>query len=203
MIGSCRPPQKGTRMPNFDSIRYEAKNGLARSPSPGRRKAMRCPLTCSASWVTRPDWPAAIPLSAGVLVAGEGSSFCAGIDLGLLPQLAPLAAGASGHPDDLRSFVRLAQRPFLPLARMPKPTLAAVQGDALGAGFQLALACDLRVAATDVRLGMLDAPLRSSSGHASLTPPWPRWSRRSDRIGPPRHCVTWWHRKARQAMQAR
>src|SRR5437870_11718432 len=81
----------------------------------------------------------------GVLVAGEGISFCAGIDLALLMDLA--AVGGSRF----RSFVLLAQRPYRALARMEKPVIAAVQGDALGAGFQLALACDVRVVATDVR----------------------------------------------------
>src|SRR5437867_2285386 len=86
----------------------------------------------------------------GVLVAGEGPSFCAGIDLTTLMELA--TAGEARF----RSFVQMAQRPYRVLAAMPKPTVAAVQSHALGAGFQLALACDLRVVATDVRFGMLE-----------------------------------------------
>src|SRR2546427_1792360 len=50
----------------------------------------------------------------------------------------------------------MAQRPYLAIARMEKPTVAAVQGHALGAGFQLALACDLRVAAPDALFAMLE-----------------------------------------------
>jgi enoyl-CoA hydratase/carnithine racemase len=85
-----------------------------------------------------------------VLVRGDGPSFCAGIDVTLLGQL----AGTRGAR--LRSFIRTAQRPFLTLAQMDKPSVAAVQGHALGAGFQLALACDLRVCAEDVRLALLE-----------------------------------------------
>jgi enoyl-CoA hydratase/carnithine racemase len=50
----------------------------------------------------------------------------------------------------------MAQRPYVVLSRLEKPTLAAVQGHALGAGFQLALACDLRVLAMDAQLALLE-----------------------------------------------
>ncbi|HEX2030911.1 MAG TPA: enoyl-CoA hydratase-related protein [Actinomycetota bacterium] len=85
-----------------------------------------------------------------VLVRAQGPSFSAGIDFTLLGQL----AGTRGAR--FRSFVRMAQRPFALLAQMDKPTVAAVQGHALGAGFQLTLACDLRIAAEDARFAMLE-----------------------------------------------
>ncbi|MFL5798474.1 MAG: enoyl-CoA hydratase/isomerase family protein [Actinomycetota bacterium] len=85
-----------------------------------------------------------------VLVRGEGPSFCAGIDLSSFPDL-------FGKPArELREFVALAQRPFAVLASMPKPTIAAVRGHALGAGCQLAIACDLRIAADDAQFGILE-----------------------------------------------
>ena len=95
------------------------------------------------------------PAVRAVLVRGEGPSFCAGIDLSLIGELAGLASGAEGR--DFSTFVDLAQRPFRRLALMAKPSVAAVQGHALGAGFQLALACDLRVAGRDAQFGMLEA----------------------------------------------
>jgi len=85
-----------------------------------------------------------------VLVRGEGQSFCAGIDLTAFGDL------MRGSADVLREFIVVAQRPFGLLASMPKPTVAAVQGHALGAGFQLALACDLRLAAEGASFGMLE-----------------------------------------------
>jgi len=94
------------------------------------------------------------PAVRAVLVRGDGPSFCTGIDLAVMGDLAGLA---SSGEEGFGRFVSLAQRPFRTLALMPKPTLAAVQGHALGAGFQLALACDLRVAGHDVKFGMLEA----------------------------------------------
>lgn len=83
-----------------------------------------------------------------VLVKGNGKSFSAGIDVTLLGQL----AGTRGAR--FRTFLRTAQLPGEWLTLMEKPTVAAIHGNALGAGFQLALSCDLRIAADDVQLAL-------------------------------------------------
>jgi 2-(1,2-epoxy-1,2-dihydrophenyl)acetyl-CoA isomerase len=85
-----------------------------------------------------------------VMVSGDGPSFCAGIDLTLLGQLSGTVEAG------FETFVEGVQRPFRLLASMDKPTIAAVRGHALGAGFQLALACDLRVAAEDATFAVLE-----------------------------------------------
>ena len=144
-------------MPDFESIRYQVHDGLAQITlaRPDKRNAISLKMFQELGDAT--EAAGGDQEIRAVLVAGEGPSFCAGIDLALLAELAPLAASAAEEPDPFRAFVRMAQRPYLALARMPKPTVAAVQGHALGAGFQLALACDLRVAATDAKFGMLEA----------------------------------------------
>jgi enoyl-CoA hydratase/carnithine racemase len=144
-------------MSDFDTIRYEVNDGVASITlaRPDKRNALS--LDTFRELGDAAEAAGGDPAVRAVLVAGEGPSFCAGIDLGLLAKLAPLVAETRQDPDGFRSFVRLAQRPFFALAAMPKPTLAAVHGHALGAGFQLALACDLRAATTDVRFGMLEA----------------------------------------------
>jgi len=78
---------------------------------------------------------------------GEGA-FCGGADLARLVEATPLDAL------DLRS-----QRVFDRLARAPKVSIAAVQGPAVAGGFELALACDLRVAGPMARFSLPETSL--------------------------------------------
>jgi 2-(1,2-epoxy-1,2-dihydrophenyl)acetyl-CoA isomerase len=137
-------------MADFETLRYGVHDGVAtiELARPDKRNAISAQMFAELGDAT--EAAASDPGIRAVLVRGAGPAFCAGIDVTLLGQL----AGTRGAR--LRSFIRMAQRPFLILAQMDKPTVAAVQGHALGAGFQLALACDLRVCAEDVRFAMLE-----------------------------------------------
>jgi len=81
-----------------------------------------------------------------VVVSGEGRSFSSGIDTSTFGEL-------MGTPSER---IERAQAPFRKLAALPIPTIAKVQGHALGAGLQLALACDVRIVAEDASVGLLE-----------------------------------------------
>jgi enoyl-CoA hydratase/carnithine racemase len=94
---------------------------------------------------------AADPAVRAVLLKGEGKVFCAGIDLESLSGL------ASGNVrETLPGGLEHLHEIFLKLERIGKPSVAVLHGAAVGAGIQLGMTCDLRVAADDVRLGMLE-----------------------------------------------
>lgn len=73
-----------------------------------------------------------------VIVTGEGDrAFCSGADINAWGELSPA--------DFARTWVRGGHRLFDRLARLSKPTIAALNGHAFGGGLELAAACDIRV----------------------------------------------------------
>jgi enoyl-CoA hydratase len=76
-----------------------------------------------------------------LVVAGAGTAFCAGADL---PAMFGQATGRSVA--EIRRHLRTVYDSFLSLRDLPIPTIAAVQGAAVGAGLNLAMACDIRIA---------------------------------------------------------
>jgi enoyl-CoA hydratase/carnithine racemase len=96
-----------------------------------------------------------------VVVKGEGPSFCAGIDLrtfnpeGVPGEPRTLRPDEPGFEDQVAGY----QAGYLWLRNSQFVSIAAIQGHAIGAGFQLALACDLRVLAQDATLCMKEPAL--------------------------------------------
>jgi enoyl-CoA hydratase/carnithine racemase len=99
-----------------------------------------------------------------VVLRAEGRSFSAGLDKSAFTG-APLAGGpsflemAKMTDDECDAVIARYQEGFTWLRRTDIVSVAAVQGHAIGAGFQLALACDLRVAADDVQFCMKETTL--------------------------------------------
>jgi 2-(1,2-epoxy-1,2-dihydrophenyl)acetyl-CoA isomerase len=97
-----------------------------------------------------------------VVVAGEGRAFSAGRDL----------SAASPLEEDARSILAELFNPVIAKLRsLPIPTIAAVQGAALGIGFGIAMACDVIIAGERARLGSPFANIGcvlDSGGHAAL-----------------------------------
>ncbi|HEY8091828.1 MAG TPA: enoyl-CoA hydratase-related protein [Polyangiaceae bacterium] len=94
---------------------------------------------------------AANPSIRAIVVTGAGEkAFCAGADL-------KERQGMSEN--DVRVQVALYRSELGPLDRSPKPVVAAINGAALGGGLELALCCDLRVAAAHAQLGLPETTL--------------------------------------------
>lgn len=91
----------------------------------------------------REDLVAALRSAEGrvVIITGAGRAFCAGGDVGFLASLQQ-----SGDAGAFRSLLEAGREVVLQIATMPKAVIASVNGVAAGAGCNLALACDFRIA---------------------------------------------------------
>jgi enoyl-CoA hydratase/carnithine racemase len=88
------------------------------------------------------------------IFSGRGPSLAAGGDIKWM-----YAKTTAGDGAALRTFFRAIQAAFDDIDRLPFPTVAAVHGATLGGGFELALACDLRVASDAARMGFPEATI--------------------------------------------
>mgnify|MGYP000648010142 CR=1 FL=1 len=89
------------------------------------------------------------------VITGAGRSFVAGADIG---QMSTLTAA------EAKAFGVLGNRVFLKLENLTKPTIAAVNGFALGGGCELSMACDIRLASEKARFGQPEVGLGITPG---------------------------------------
>jgi enoyl-CoA hydratase len=88
-----------------------------------------------------------------VVLTGQGRAFSSGADL---------KESKTRSPEDYRSYLESLQEVSRAIIKFPKPTIAAINGFALGSGYELALACDIRIAAREARIGSPEARVASS-----------------------------------------
>lgn len=128
---------------------------------PDRRNAMTTAMT--AAWAATMAELRADPTVRVVVVTGSGSAFCAGGDLEWLR----VPAGTS--VPELRTRMIGFYRTWLSIRELEVPTIAAVNGAAVGAGLALALACDIRYVGADAALS---APFTALGLHPGMATTW-------------------------------
>jgi enoyl-CoA hydratase/carnithine racemase len=116
-----------------------------------------------------------------VIVRGEGRAFSAGLDLSVARGDGDSSLGrlAQLSPEECADRIAGFQSAFTWLRKPSIVTIAAVQGHAIGAGFQLALNCDMRVLADDARFSMGEVTL-------GLVPDLGGTKRLTELVGPSR-----------------
>ena len=128
---------------------------------PERRNMMDAAMT--ASWVRAMHGLRQDAGLRAVVVTGAGQAFCSGGDT------AWIGAGAGAGVEAMRSRMHEFYAAWLSVRALPVPTVAAVNGAAIGAGLALALACDLRVVASSAKVGV---PFTTLGMHAGMATTW-------------------------------
>ncbi len=99
-----------------------------------------------------------------VVVRGEGAMFSSGMDFSDL-------VGLSQAPENLRAFRHEILQTWNLCEEMAKPTVCAIHGGCIGGALELALACDLRVAARGIPLGLPEAKIGMGANFGSVVLP--------------------------------
>jgi enoyl-CoA hydratase/carnithine racemase len=95
-----------------------------------------------------------------VVLTGEGRAFCAGYDIGALM--------SDGYDDGKEAGAHPFQAALAAVEAYPYPVVAALNGYAIGGGLELAITCDLRIAAEGIQLGMPPAKLGVVYNHGGI-----------------------------------
>jgi len=169
-VSSSAPPRE---LADGKLLLDEPADGVVRLTisNPAKRNALDHPILDAIS-ATLSELASAISHARCVVVTGAHGMFSAGYDIGEIPD-----------EDFEERAERLVAHPFTlaidALEAFPYPTLAALPGHTIGGGLELALACDLRVAQADIKLGMPPGKLGLVYSHTGLR-------RFIDAIGAPR-----------------
>jgi len=138
---------------SYECIIYEKNNmiGLIKLNRPKVLNAMNRQL-----WIEMQDVLEAVKQDNNVkalIITGAGRAFSTGADL----------KDSKGRSiEDYRIYLESLQEASRKIIRFEKPTIAAINGYALGSGYELALACDIRIAAEDALIGSPEAKVTSS-----------------------------------------
>jgi len=138
---------------NFECIIYEKKQGIAtiKLNRPRVLNAMNKQLWLdiqSGLEDARND-----PEIKVLVITGEGRAFSTGADL---------KESKTRSLEEYRDYLEELQEASRKIIRFEKPTIAAINGYALGSGYELALACDIRLAAEEAQIGSPEAKVTSS-----------------------------------------
>ena len=146
----------------FETLRFKVRDGVAwvRLNRPDRLNAFTPEMWAEMRALGRELLADSDDIRV-LVVSGEGRAFSSGIDTSVFSSgfgVTDLADDETPprHDDAAVNAILNAQDAYNWLAEVPFVTVAAMRGFALGAGLQLALACDIRIAARGTRMGLLE-----------------------------------------------
>jgi len=144
-------PAFALELPDFEYLRYEVRDNVAwvTFTRPKALNALAADVLSEIAEVT--EVIAEDPEVKVAVFTGEGKAFVAGADIGEINALKDVFIG--------REYSLGGQEVMNHIAALPVPTIAAINGYALGGGLELALACDLRVASKNAKLGLPEVGL--------------------------------------------